>query len=158
VINSLRATFGFPFSYSEFGIHKNANLVQPSKESFGISPLSEDIMQNLGIQKPSCDIPKRNYYGITEISALSIITGSTFQESGTQYKFVSRCQKSAFGILPVHTHQEKAMFNFLLPHRFPEHKTHSIDFVMFAQIWSSYADGKYIFYKTPEHLRSRYNI
>jgi hypothetical protein len=57
---------------------------------------------------------------MTDISTFNIITGSTLQESGAQYKFVSKCQKSAFAILPVHTRQEKAMFNFLLPHRFPE--------------------------------------
>lgn len=157
-INDLRASLGLPFAYHEPGAHKHSIHLRPSNKSFGISPMPLDLMQLLGIQPAIVPSNQRQLTTSLELATLVILTGSTLQETGAQYKFISKRQKAAHAILPVHTRVEYMMFNYLSGERFPEHEHKQPDFEEFTRIWSFYVDGKHIFYKIPEHLRSRYNV
>ncbi|KAI9488288.1 hypothetical protein BDB00DRAFT_877589 [Zychaea mexicana] len=75
-----------------------------------------------------------------------------------QYKFIAARQKAAHALVPVHTPSEKDLFTDLLDKHFPHHKSKSVDYVRLTKIWSQHVNGTEIFYKAPEHLRSRHNL
>ena len=73
----------------------------------------------------------------------------------SQYAFLAKRQHSKYAIVPVHTAEERKYFRDLLVQN-PSNAVEP-DWKQLSRVWCLKADGKSIFYKTPEHLRGYYN-
>ncbi|KAG2210998.1 hypothetical protein INT47_000158 [Mucor saturninus] len=104
-----------------------------SDEVFGICPISNDLMETLCVEN-------NNTLTLGTIDLIN--TGKT-------------CL-SDYAILPVHTSEEKALFEDILVDNYQS--SAEPNWSQFASRWNTSADGIAIFYKTPEHLKLYYNI
>ena len=89
-----------------------------------------------------------------------ILHESSAHTAGAQYKFIAQRQKAAHAILSVQTeYYECNKYDLLLRQNFPQQvqRDQLSDFDKFAKIWSTFVDGKTIFYKAPEHLRNHHS-
>ncbi|KAI8136801.1 hypothetical protein BJV82DRAFT_675605 [Fennellomyces sp. T-0311] len=152
------------FSYDHAGVHKHAIHMGSSGETFGISQLPTRIMNELNILPAAVETPEANdkmkpldQPTSLDLATLITITGSTLQETGAQYRFISQRQNAAHAILPIHIQAEHSKFIELLTKHFPDYRTTKhVNFTTLAKLWSSHVDGKTIFYKTPEFIRAKY--
>ncbi|KAG2191090.1 hypothetical protein INT47_010406, partial [Mucor saturninus] len=131
-----------------------------SKEVFGICPISDDEMATLCMEK-SNTLPLIS--SELDISSSSLISDtvllqlpSTKRVPNNRFEYIARKQQAKFAIVPVHSNEEKALFENILSCNY-ESSTEP-DWSHFASHWNTSADGVSIFYKTPEHLKSYYNI
>ena len=65
-------------------------------------------------------------------------------------------QGAAHNIIPVQTQVERNKYDSLILQHFPQQlqRNQQTDFDKFSKLWSAFVDGRSIFYKAPEHLRS----
>ncbi|KAG2224491.1 hypothetical protein INT45_010557, partial [Circinella minor] len=161
-INDMREKLGLAYTYNEVGVHRYASQLAPSDESFGIGQLPSSVLELYGIEQidHTSNSSVKQYTSSSDLATLVILCGSTLQIAGAQHKFIARRQGVVYPILPVQTQAERDKFDNILKTKFSEsYINHRIpDFEVFAKIWSTIVDGKNFFYKTPEHLRSYYNV
>ncbi|KAL6307399.1 hypothetical protein BKA93DRAFT_747778 [Sparassis latifolia] len=73
-----------------------------------------------------------------------------------RHHYLSKRQGTQFAVLPVHTREERDLFQLfvdLLPlFKMPGQPNWDVA----AAVWSNHADGRKIFYKLPEHIKSYY--
>ncbi|KAG2206970.1 hypothetical protein INT47_008439 [Mucor saturninus] len=140
-----------------------------SVETFGITALSLPFLTTFDMKLQLENEANKHLSNemvekrLLQLSFLHIIN---FQNQGcSSQNFIYRClankQSTLFAVVPVHTKEEILLYDKLVS----THKEYlyvninrSIpDFNSFAKIWSSFADGVKIFYKTPEHLKLYFN-
>ena len=77
------------------------------------------------------------------------------------YRYLANNQNTLFAVVPVHTKEEILLYDKpISTHKkdlYVNINSSIPDFDSFAKIWSSFADGVKIFYKTPEHLKLYFN-
>ncbi|KAI7872241.1 uncharacterized protein EV154DRAFT_570498 [Mucor mucedo] len=81
---------------------------------------------------------------------------STKRVRNNRFEYIARKQQAKFAIVPVHSNDEKAIFENMLSCNY-ESSTEP-DWSHFASHWNTSADGVSIFYKTPKHLKSYHII
>ncbi|OBZ80482.1 hypothetical protein A0J61_11469, partial [Choanephora cucurbitarum] len=105
---------------------------------------------------------------IFELSTLPIVKLPNIYYASHQfiYRYLSKCQGTKYAVTAVHTPQEKALFSSMLSdstenakYVYLKSSNGSINFGLMAAAWSKLcSSSNYIYYKTPEHLYSYYNI
>ena len=156
-INDLRLQLGLPAIYNEPGVHKYALHLADSDESFGISTLPRSLMDLYNIRAADSSLlSTRNKTSSSDLASLIILHGSTAHTAGSQFIFMAQRQGAAHAIIPVQTQVERNKYDSLIRQHFPQQlqRNQQPDFDKFSKLWSAFVDGKSIFYKAPEHLRS----
>ncbi|KAI8371102.1 hypothetical protein BD560DRAFT_446758 [Blakeslea trispora] len=105
---------------------------------------------------------------IFKLSTLPIVKLPNIYYASHQfiYRYLSKCQGTKYAVTAVHTPQEKALFSSMLSdstenakYVYLKSSNGSVNFGLMAAAWSKLCSpSKYIYYKTPEHLYSYYNI
>ncbi|KAG6815447.1 hypothetical protein H0H93_009785, partial [Arthromyces matolae] len=114
----------------------NSNDYEQSSESFGILPLSVVTQTQLGMLEFQQD------YAVKE---------------KIRHLRLAYLQKTRVAILPVHTSQERALFTLLIQEKTGMFTSETQpNWIALACTWSQHCDGKTIFYKLPEHLKTYY--
>lgn len=140
-----------------------------SVETFGITALSLPFLTTLDM-KPKLENEANNHLSnemvekrLLQLSFLPIVN---FQKQGYSsqnfiYRYLANRQNTLFAVVPVHTKEEILLYDKLVStHKkdlYVNINSSIPDFDSFAKIWSSFADGVKIFYKTPEHLKLYFN-
>jgi hypothetical protein len=124
-----------------------------SGETVGVCPLPDSLRESLGMRKAAARTLQASYSSVTELSAFSSLrrAGNTNDE---KYQYLAEKQGTRFAIVPAHTMQEYELFKFQQRQLFSGREP---DWIEFAKVWSNHANGRDIFYKTPEHLKSHSN-
>ncbi|KAG1721543.1 uncharacterized protein EDB91DRAFT_1256463 [Suillus paluster] len=78
-------------------------------------------------------------------------------EQNIRHKFVAESQGTLMAILPVHTCEERDLFQLLVQSSplFSD-SNRQPNWTALAVVWAGHADGRNIFYKLPEHLKTYY--
>ena len=114
------------------------------KETFLISPVAEKLR------------------GIHHIEAYSIIDAQEFRKSGVRMMSTAKLQNAKYAILPVHTNEEKRLFNEMVKaYMAKQLKTSTVTVTSphwtdFASTWNQGADGIKLFYKIPSYLDAHF--
>ena len=156
-INDLRQQLGLPAVYNEPGVHKYALYLADSDESFGISTLPRSLMDLYNIRAvDNSSLFTKSRTSSYDLASLIILHSSTAHTAGSQYRFMAQRQGAAHAIIPVQTQVERNKYDSLIRQHFPQQlqRNQQPDFDNFSKLWSAFVDGKSIFYKAPEHLRS----
>ncbi|KAM5545887.1 hypothetical protein V8D89_000013 [Ganoderma adspersum] len=115
----------------------NGNDYEPAGETFGIMLYNSEIQDKyhfLPFNSPmASELKYRNTY--------------LAQRQGTRY-----------AVLPVHTSKERSIFHSLVSTSASFKTRAQPDWHMLAVEWSGQANGRDIFYKLPEHLKSYFKI
>ncbi|KAG5643535.1 hypothetical protein DXG03_000676 [Asterophora parasitica] len=130
----------------------NGNNYESSSETFGILPLTDATRTQLSMFTFNPDLAK---------------------QEKTHHSHLASLQCTRIAILPVHTHDERALFSLFVCH----HNGHFTgrtqpNWIALTREWSNHCDGKTIFYKAslfvtqpyfnlaaqqlPEHLKNYY--
>lgn len=142
---------------------------EQTKETFGIVALPIDITDKYDMIPaeiaPTASFSKSD---LVELSLLPIVECDSIGSSSKDhmYRFLAKCQKTKIAVTAVHTEAEIELFNDFTQKdsSLKERIGISADSVKpnfedFARIWSSFCeDNNKIYYKTPRHLESYYNI
>ncbi|KAK9469327.1 hypothetical protein V1512DRAFT_256000 [Lipomyces arxii] len=71
-----------------------------------------------------------------------------------KHGYLAKRQKCKYAVIPVYSKEERYLFVQLIIDR----PVTTLDFNVLAVAWNSYADGRSVFYKMPEHLRVYYQL
>ncbi|KAF8328650.1 hypothetical protein F5887DRAFT_897466 [Amanita rubescens] len=138
LIDSTRCVFMEPNEPSAIG-WLNGNDYKQSQETFGILPLPRASQVTLGMHQHSDQF----------------VAGEKIKHAD-----LAKQQQTQIAILPVHTPAERALFRLLMSMSngpFSATGTNrQLNWVAMASRWAEHCDGKTIFYKLPEHIKSYY--
>lgn len=130
----------------------------PTTETFGISAIPSDHCLTYGFAHvpPTTLLPSSSSRSSgTRLVAKAII--SLNPKPRSRYDFLAGVQHTQFAVTPIHTAEEFKQFNEWLA---VGGKCHIVsgepDFEDMAKKWSLTCNGKTLFYKLPEHLRTHY--
>ncbi|KAJ8582357.1 hypothetical protein M405DRAFT_876164 [Rhizopogon salebrosus TDB-379] len=117
----------------------NGNDYELAQETFGMIQFSPTFFRPLGM------------LDFNEVFA---------REQKICHKFIAESQGTLVAILPVHTCEERDLFQLLI-HSSPLFADSTIrqpNWTALAVVWAGHADGRHIFYKAclPEHLKAYY--
>ncbi|CAO3654613.1 unnamed protein product [Mucor hiemalis] len=143
-----------------------------TNETFGIVKVSPPIMNSYRILSNgeiTVQYPRFSMDALLILAALPLVTLPIINHSATKfaYKHLSNCQGTKFAVTAVHTKEEIILFKALLDTQgepstkvFSPFDANHPDFFLFATTWNLlYCNVENnIYYKTPEHIRSYYNI
>lgn len=90
-------------------MHDSAVLFQPSNEVFGVCPLPNDLTQTFGI--PEVEASAQRPVDAMRISTFFTFESTLSQTENVSYAFLSRRQRAAFAIVPVHRPEERRLFD-----------------------------------------------
>lgn len=158
-------------NYSLHHIEKlPADFVGQSVETFGIIALESSFIgtynmrsgegSKISQQRLSTNAIKTK---MLELSFLPIIN---FEKEGYSarnflYRYLAQRQHTLHAVVPIHTKEEVLLYKKLLIEKkkelFNSRNSATPDFEIFAKLWSAFADGKEIYYKTPEHIKVYFN-
>ncbi|KAK9238142.1 hypothetical protein V1525DRAFT_402111 [Lipomyces kononenkoae] len=71
-----------------------------------------------------------------------------------KHGYLAKRQKCRFAVIPMYSKEERLLFAEIIRDR----PVMSLDWGEIAKLWNSYADGKFIFYKLPEHVDSYFRL
>ena len=158
-IHRLRLALGLQSTFDYPGVTPNALDYQSSNESFGICPLPRDVARTFGHEPYSQQLA--THQGITipwhqwKVPQ-HVLPPALHTRAGANLQYLACRQEAKYAIVPVHTDQERQLFSRILNNHFVEQGLQP-DWVLFAKLWSKEANGKDIFYKTPESILTYYN-
>lgn len=125
---------------------------QSTGETFGIAKMSKDFLKQFQMEEASVDTSTVH----DVVPSLPTKINRKFENS---YDYLAHAQGSRFAIVPVHTIQEKKLFKSLIDSNPSMSKAKALkDWEAFCSIWSSHCNGRTIYYKSPQHLQSYYNV
>ncbi|KAI9243206.1 hypothetical protein BDA99DRAFT_610566 [Phascolomyces articulosus] len=144
---------------------KDALYMHMSNETFGIAAFPEVIADELQIKKvdyhkASTTVSNPSTQSdpllAQKISSLLLFpAGSTNTKKGRLYDFIASRLSTKYAVTPVHTQDEFNYFNEIMEINSSPTKA---DWKNICKSWNNNkADGKNIFYKTPEHLMAHHN-
>lgn len=147
------------------------NDVSSAKLSFGICPFPTDLMEQLQMHAFTFSSMPDNHVAkvvlpnerlLSDERALITATFLLFVFARrcplNQYEFLALCQGTKYAVTPVHTEQEKTLYHELISQLAATSNRRNPNFLELSQLWTSRCDGVGIFYKSPELLKSYYNI
>ena len=113
----------------------NVALVEKCTEVFDILPVAETLSARYLI-------PMSSSHANTDVPP--------------SISFVQARQHTRYAVLPIHTSEERSLFRTLVAASFENVPTNNISWTEVAKQWNAQSsiDGKNIFYKYPEYLRS----
>lgn len=144
-----------------------------TSETFGIVKMPPPVMNSYRILSNNEVItqPSRfNMGAITVLAALPLVCPPTVNYSTAKFAYVylAKCQGTEIAVTAVQTKEEIALFESLLSTQgesstlvFSPFDAEHPDFLLFATTWNSlhcFDGSNNIYYKTPEHIKSYYNI
>ncbi|KAL9536874.1 hypothetical protein MBANPS3_012294 [Mucor bainieri] len=165
-IDLLRRTLGMEDEASainHIGVDINALNYRGSNEVFGICPLPDAEMQKVGIAKGDIEMLEGDDKTIPKLNDTVLLKiGSTLRAKNARYHYVARKQRCQYAVLAIHTFQEIYLFKLLLSelsNNNSNNRTNAriLNFETFALEWNAFANGEFIFYKTPEQIEQYYN-
>ncbi|KAG2193039.1 hypothetical protein INT47_009289 [Mucor saturninus] len=139
-------------------------------ETFGIIELEHPFIDAYNMQPGESDElsqQRRSTNAIkTKMLELSFLPIINFGKEGYLarnflYRYLAQRQHTLYAVVPIHTKEEVLLYKKLLIDKKKERSFNgdsvTPDFEIFAKIWSAFADGKEIYYKTPEHIKIYFN-
>ncbi|KAG0702960.1 hypothetical protein DFH29DRAFT_998915 [Suillus ampliporus] len=113
----------------------NGDNYEEMKEPFGILAFDDDTLRRGGMLPFS----------------------STFvKENKIRYEHLGWMQGTRFAVLPVHSREERALFQAYAESSLLFSGPQQPDFVALASHMNAHADGVHVFYKLPKHMRTHY--
>jgi hypothetical protein len=140
------------------------------RETFGITSIPSTVLHDYAMirssNRPTEMLERIPSEVLLRTSALPIAKLPRKKDSGgsIQHDYLAYRQGCIYAVTPVHTTEEYRLFRLYLEEEtkkrliFSHKKDKAPNFIHFAREWSSQADGKNIFYKTPEDLTKYFNI
>jgi hypothetical protein len=153
----MRERVGISLGQLQVTVGVTASSFRRSNESFGICPLPLEEMRLIGMQPSESLSPNEDdgLLGLRVSTRLSL--DQSPKANASQYTFLAKWQQTRYAIVPVHTKQEKALFrSLLLEFTGEDANVDDRTWREFAVHWHRNADGRNVFYKTTEHLKSYY--
>ncbi|KAK9371167.1 hypothetical protein V1509DRAFT_613806 [Lipomyces kononenkoae] len=71
-----------------------------------------------------------------------------------KHGYLAKRQRCRFAVIPMYSKEERLLFAEIIRDR----PVMYLDWGEIAKLWNSFADGKFIFYKLPEHLDSYFRL
>ncbi|KAG2103735.1 uncharacterized protein F5147DRAFT_775862 [Suillus discolor] len=113
----------------------NGDDYEEMQEPFGILPFDDDTLK---------------HSGMLPFSSMFV------KENDIRYVHLSQMQVTRFAVLPVHSCEERALFQAYAESSPMFAGPQQPDFVALASLMNGHADGTHIFYKLPEHIKTHY--
>ncbi|KAK9353939.1 hypothetical protein V1505DRAFT_420422 [Lipomyces doorenjongii] len=103
---------------------------QPAKDSGSLNvAITDDMRDNLGLLPFDPDLKFKHGY-------------------------LAKRQRCRFAVIPMYSKEERLLFAEIVKDR----PVLDLDWAEIAKLWNQFADGKFIFYKLPEHLDSYFRL
>ncbi|KAK9388610.1 hypothetical protein V1515DRAFT_412666 [Lipomyces mesembrius] len=71
-----------------------------------------------------------------------------------KHGYLAKRQRCRFAVIPMYSKEERLLFAEIIKDR----QVMDLDWAEIAKLWNQFADGKFIFYKLPEHLNSYFRL
>lgn len=132
-----------------------------SGQVFGIIPMDkETLVFSYGMEPAAADTNVNSTTLYDEhLDVLCTYSKRASRKYTDQFKFLSAVQGTRFAVVPIHTKTEINLYKQMVQ-KYPKFMstTKQKDWIEFSKLWSPNANGKTIFYKSPDHLRQYSNI
>ncbi|KAG2191844.1 hypothetical protein INT47_009991, partial [Mucor saturninus] len=169
-INTIRIKLGHAPIDSYFTNRLGSTFeYEQTNETFGITALPNEIMREYHIL-PDSNLPMCQTFSKEKLLELSLLPVVKFDIIGCSvkefvYNFLAKCQKTKLAVTAVYTDEEIKLYGEFMSNNEKRDmiglgtEKSAPNFTCFAKLWSSYCkEGSNIYYKTPRHLESYYNI